>query len=71
MTEAKPARPGLMLLEDALAALLATVQAVPEVEEVATFDADGRVLAQDLVSALDVPGHDNTSMDGYAVRVAT
>ena len=59
-----------MLLEDALAALLATVQAVPEVEEVATFDADGRVLAQDLVSALDVPGHDNTSMDGYAVRVA-
>lgn len=70
MTEAKPARPGLMLLEDALAALLATVQAVPEVEEVATFDADGRVLAQDLVSALDVPGHDNTSMDGYAVRVA-
>lgn len=59
-----------MLLEDALAALLATVQVVPEVEEVATFDADGRVLAQDLVSALDVPGHDNTSMDGYAVRVA-
>lgn len=59
-----------MLLEDALAALLATVQAVPEMEEVATFDADGRVLAQDLVSALDVPGHDNTSMDGYAVRVA-
>lgn len=59
-----------MLLEDALAALLATVQAVPDVEEVATFDADGRVLAQDLVSALDVPGHDNTSMDGYAVRVA-
>ncbi len=59
-----------MLLEDALAALLAAVQAVPEVEEVATFDADGRVLAQDLFSALDVPGHDNTSMDGYAVRVA-
>lgn len=53
-----------------MAALLATVQAVPDVEEVATFDADGRVLAQDLVSALDVPGHDNTSMDGYAVRVA-
>jgi len=70
MTEAKPARPGLMLLEDALAALLATAQAVPDAEDVATFDADGRVLAQDLVSALDVPGHDNTSMDGYAVRVA-
>lgn len=59
-----------MLLEDAIAALLATVQAVPDTEPVATFDADGRVLAQDLVAALDVPGHDNSSMDGYAVRVA-
>ena len=70
MTDARPARPGLMVLEDALAALLASVQAVAEAEPVATFDADGRVLAQDLVSALDVPGHDNSSMDGYAVRVA-
>lgn len=71
MTDTQPvSRPGLMLLEDALAALLATVQALPEVEELATFDADGRVLAQDLVSSLDVPGHDNTAMDGYAVRVA-
>ncbi len=35
-----------------------------------TFDADGRVLAEDVVSSLDVPAHDNSSMDGYAVRVA-
>jgi len=59
-----------MRLEDALAALRASVQPVSEDEAVATFDADGRVLAQDVVSTLDVPGHDNTSMDGYAVRVA-
>ena len=39
-------------------------------ERVSTFEADGRVLAQDVVAALDVPGHDNTSMDGYAVRLA-
>jgi molybdopterin molybdotransferase len=30
----------------------------------------GRVLAEDLVSPLDVPGHDNSAMDGYAVRYA-
>ena len=37
-------------------------------ETVSTFDADGRVLAHDLVSALQVPPQDNSSMDGYAVR---
>lgn len=30
----------------------------------------GRILAHDLVSPLDVPGHDNSAMDGYAVRYA-
>lgn len=63
-------RPGLMLLEDALAQLLDAASPVADTETVPTFDADGRVLARDVVSALDVPGHDNTSMDGYAVRVA-
>ncbi len=30
----------------------------------------GRVLAADIVSPLDVPSHDNSAMDGYAVRFA-
>jgi molybdopterin molybdotransferase len=30
----------------------------------------GRVLAEDVVSPLDVPAHDNSAMDGYAVRHA-
>ncbi|MDB5811276.1 MAG: molybdopterin molybdenumtransferase MoeA [Betaproteobacteria bacterium] len=30
----------------------------------------GRVLAEDIVSPLDVPSHDNSAMDGYAVRFA-
>ena len=30
----------------------------------------GRVLAEDMVSPLDVPAHDNSAMDGYAVRFA-
>lgn len=63
-------RPGLRPLEDALADLLNDTAALAGVQQVPTFEADGRVLALNLASALDVPGHDNTSMDGYAVRVA-
>jgi molybdopterin molybdotransferase len=37
-------------------------------ETVSTFDALGRVLAEGVRSALDVPPADNTSMDGYALR---
>ena len=64
----KPSRPALRSLDDALAELLGHVQPVKAVETVSTFDADGRVLARDLVSAMQVPPQDNSSMDGYAVR---
>jgi molybdopterin molybdotransferase len=57
-------------LDDALAELLAHAAPLPGTDTVATFDADGRVLAQDCVSALHVPPQDNSSMDGYAVRCA-
>jgi molybdopterin molybdotransferase len=57
-------------MEEALALLLARVQPLSATESVATFDADRRVLATDLVSALHVPPNDNSSMDGYAVRTA-
>ena len=30
----------------------------------------GRVLAQDIVPQINVPAHDNSAMDGYAVRFA-
>lgn len=57
-------------LDQALAELLAFATPLAPAESVLTFDADGRVLAQDLMSCLDVPAHDNSSMDGYAVRSA-
>jgi len=57
-------------LDQALAELLAFAAPLAPGESVSTFDADGRVLAHDLVSSLDVPAHDNSSMDGYAVRCA-
>jgi molybdopterin molybdotransferase len=63
-------RPSLRSLDYALAELLSHAQVLAGLEQVATFDADGRVLAQDVVSALQVPPQDNSSMDGYAVRVA-
>jgi molybdopterin molybdotransferase len=62
----KPLKP----LDDALVELLQLAVVLPELEQVSTFDADGRVLALDLVSALHVPPQDNSSMDGYAVRCA-
>ena len=63
-------RPPLMPLDDALARLLAHAAPLGRTDQVSTFDADGRVLAQDVVSPLQVPPADNSSMDGYAVRAA-
>src|SRR5665647_2487067 len=67
---ARAARPPMKPLDEALAELLARALPLPGFETVSTFDSDGRVLARDLVSSLDVPAHDNSSMDGYAVRCA-
>ncbi len=57
-------------LDEALAELLGHAAPLTGPETVSTFDADGRVLAQDVVSALQVPPEDNSAMDGYAVRCA-
>jgi len=65
-----PARPPLKSLDDALAELLAFATTLVGIESISTFEADGRVLAQNIVSALQVPPQDNSSMDGYALRCA-
>ena len=68
---ASNARPTLLALDEALAQLLATLPDTAQRQELlATLDADGRVLAQDVVSHLEVPPQDNSSMDGYALRCA-
>ncbi|SFC34268.1 molybdopterin molybdotransferase [Polaromonas sp. OV174] len=69
-TPSASARAPLKPLDLALTELLAHAQPLPGAESVSTFEADGRVLAQDLLSSLDVPALDNSSMDGYAVRCA-
>ena len=49
---------------------LKRVGPVSETEKVAVLAALGRVLAEPVTAPFNVPNHDNTSMDGYAVRFA-
>ena len=62
----------MLTLEQALSRLLLAVQPFPaaEAQTLSTFDALGRVLAEDVRSLIDVPPADNTAMDGYALRCA-
>jgi molybdopterin molybdotransferase len=69
----KPGKTGsLMPVEVALARLLEMAEAAPivECESLPLAAAEGRVLAEDLLSSLDLPPWPNSAMDGYALRVA-
>ncbi len=52
---------------DLIARFLTPVSAIERLNIRAAL---GRVLAEDVISPLDVPAHDNSAMDGYAVRFA-
>ncbi len=60
----------MLELEDALAHILSAVPA-PVAETVPLGEADGRVLAETVRSAVALPPFDNSAMDGYAVRAAS
>ena len=62
-------RSPLMALDEALDSILSQISALTQTEWVKTIDADRRFLAEDLISAMQVPPQDNSAMDGYAVRV--
>jgi molybdopterin molybdotransferase len=70
MSEAQQLRPAMQSLDEALQRLLSAVAPLGAVDTLPTAEALGFVLAADVVSALDVPPADNTSMDGYALRAA-
>lgn len=60
---------GLLSVDAALAQLQqAACTVLPKVEEVLLTQALGRILAQDVVSGLDVPPQANSAMDGYALH---
>lgn len=71
-SERSSTRPPLLTLDEALARLTGAIRptAADEAESLSTFDALGRVLAEDVRSTLDVPPADNSAMDGYALRCA-
>lgn len=60
----------MLSADQALAFLLDRVRQPGEIEQVATAETLGRVLAEHQVSAINVPPLDNSAMDGYAVRLA-
>jgi molybdopterin molybdotransferase len=62
--------PNALRVDAALAVIQGSVQPVQAVERLAVRAALGRVLAQDIISPIDVPAHDNSAMDGYAMRGA-
>jgi molybdopterin molybdotransferase len=66
----KPQAKPMLAVQEALDFLLSAVRPVKEAETVNTLAANGRVLAKSQVSGMNVPGADNTQMDGYAVRAA-
>ena len=62
--------PEALPVDKAREAIRACLTPIAEVETVLIRQALGRVLAQAVVPGIDVPGHDNSAMDGWAVRSA-
>lgn len=61
---------GLMPLETALSQMLNRISPLHDVETLPLVHCFGRIAARNIVSPLNVPGFDNSAMDGYAVRLA-
>lgn len=57
----------LIPLDDARQALFEQLSFIADVETVALNDAAGRILAEPLVSSINVPPKANSAMDGYAL----
>jgi molybdopterin molybdotransferase len=62
--------PDALHVEKAREAMRACVTPITEIETLPIRQALGRVLAQQIVPGINVPAHDNSAMDGYAVRFA-
>jgi len=60
--------PNALRVDKAREAIRSCLSAVKDVETVPVREALGRVLAEPIVPSIDVPAHDNSAMDGYAVR---
>ncbi|MDT8452070.1 MAG: molybdopterin molybdotransferase MoeA [Gammaproteobacteria bacterium] len=70
MSEDCCASPSLISVDQARALILEPAAAVEPSEAIDIEDALSRILADDLRSTINVPGYDNSAMDGYALRSA-
>ncbi len=59
--------PQVLTVHQAREKILSSLPALQGEERVALRSALGRVLARDVISPINVPGHDNSAMDGYAL----
>jgi molybdopterin molybdotransferase len=62
--------PDALPVRDAQRIIRDFVTPVDGIERVALLSALDRVLAEDIISPISVPAHDNSAMDGYALRGA-
>ncbi|ELV8803407.1 molybdopterin molybdotransferase MoeA [Vibrio vulnificus] len=62
--------PGLMPIEDAMEKMLSRIKPIQTTLKLPLAEALGYVLAEDILSPINVPPFDNSAMDGYAVRLA-
>ncbi|MDH3315697.1 MAG: molybdopterin-binding protein [Gammaproteobacteria bacterium] len=62
--------PDLLPVAEAKRRIAAHMPVITDTEPVAINDAMGRIAAEDVVSPVDVPGHTNSAVDGYALRGA-
>ena len=60
----------MISVEEALTEILNSIQ-ILDSQEKTLLDCLGQVLAEDVYSPLDIPPHDNSAMDGYAVQAGS
>ena len=60
----------ILSVEQALAEIRARVTPIADIEQVDLAEAEGRVLADDLIAPIPLPPFANSAVDGYAVRFA-
>lgn len=68
--DSQPMLAGLLTLEQARNKMLDSITPVSDAIKIDIMNTYGRVLAEDVLSPINVPGYKNSAMDGYAVKAA-
>lgn len=62
--------PKMLPVSEALSRILGDFQSISDTEQLPLATAMGRALAHDVVAPINLPGFDNSAVDGYALRAA-